>query len=305
MIQRRQVKESDRGQRLDAFLDAQLTDLSKTAIRKIIDLGGVHVDNRRIRTCDRKVAAGQNIEVHLDGEPLTPYRISMDHVLYQDEYLIGLHKPAGVNTQPTPARYKGTLYEALQKWLGRSRQHGRKLEIGMAQRLDRDTSGVLVFSIHPRSHKGLTEQVRARTMVKRYLALVAGTPNPERGSYRSSLARSRRSGSMKSVASGGKEAMTHYRVRQSSREASLVEVELVTGRMHQIRAHFSEAGHPILGDSRYGGARSFGGLSFRRQCLHSWYLEMVHPVSGETLQLSSPIPADMHLDHFGFGAEIG
>lgn len=305
MIHRCHVEESDQGLRLDAFLSERLEDMSRGAIRKIIDLGGVHVDCRRVRTCDRHVASGQNIELHLDGGLLKPYRIAPEHVLYQDEYLIALNKPAGINTQPTPARYKGTLYEALQKWLDRSRRHGRRLEIGMAQRLDRDTSGVLVFSIHPRSHKGLTEQVRDHGMVKRYLALVAGCPKPGRGTYRSILARSRRGGSMKSVVAGGKEAVTHYRVQQTSQGASLVEIDIVTGRMHQIRAHFSEAGHPILGDSRYKGAQTFAGLSLKRQCLHSWHLEMAHPVSGATLLFRAPVPGDMHLSHFGFEEVAG
>ncbi len=165
------------GQRIDLFLQASLPGFSRGRIRRIIDLGGVHLDGRRVRKCGIVLGPGQKIELHLDGEPLEPFRIDNSHVLFQDDYLIALNKPAGINTQPTPARYKGTLYEALQVQLGRDRRFGRRLEIGMAQRLDRNTSGIIIFSIHPRSHKSLTSQMQYRSARKHYLAVVSGCPS--------------------------------------------------------------------------------------------------------------------------------
>jgi 23S rRNA pseudouridine1911/1915/1917 synthase len=213
--------------------------------------------------------------------------------------LLAVNKPAGIDTQPTPARYKGTMYEAVQVWLGRNRSFGRKLEIGMVQRLDRDTSGVMVFSIHPRAHGPLADQFRSRRVRKFYLALVAGVPEPAQGEFVSTLARDRRRNRVKSVDDGGRQALTRYRVLQSRASASLVLVELVTGRMHQIRAHFSEAGHPLLGDVRYGGPTVVDGREFTRQCLHSLVIRLHHPRSGAVMELTAALPAEMHWSVIG------
>ncbi len=296
MVKRYRCDHGDQGQRLDQFLARQDPELSRTTIRSIIDLGGVHVDGRRVRKAGLVLSAGQRIEIHRDRGALNPFRLEADHILFQDPYIIVLDKPAGIDTQPTPARYKGTLYEALQVWLERDRRFGRRLEIGMAQRLDRDTSGVILFSIHPLSHRSISAQVQARTMKKNYLALVEGKPEPAVGQYRSNLLRDRRSGRMKSVPVGGKDALTRYRVLKTwteSEQISLVELELVTGRTHQIRTHLSEAGHPLLGDVRYGGRSSHGGLRVERQCLHAGRLEIEHPRSGERLSFEAEMPPDM------------
>jgi len=296
MMYRYHIEAKDHGQRLDVFLQSKLTPLSRTMLRKIIELGGVHLQGRRVRKCGQSLKTGQYLEIHLDKGPLTPFRLDAAQIIYQDKYLIAINKPAGIETQPTPARYKGTLYEAVQVWLGRDRRFGRKLEIGMAQRLDRDSSGVIMFSIHPQSHKGLTGQIQNRLVKKHYLALIAGSLDPPEGTFHSYLAKERKSNLMRSVARGGKEAITRYRIVRSEGGLSLAEIDLVTGRMHQIRAHFAEAGHPLLGDTRYGGAEKYGERSFNRQCLHSSMLQLAHPVSGEMLQLKAPIPDDMNLD---------
>lgn len=293
MIHRLETESDDNGLRLDQLLQNRIPELSRTKIRKIIDLGGVHIAGRRARKCGLEVPANQQIELHLDHRPLDPYRICEEDILFQDNYLLVLNKPAGVETQPTKARYKGTLYEALQIWLKRDRRFGRKLEIGMVQRLDRDTSGVIAFSIHPRSHKGLSQQIHDRTAQKTYLALVSGELSPPEGVYHSFLARERSGYRVKSVEKGGKEAITQYRTRQTLNGASLVEVKLVTGRMHQIRAHFSENGHPLLGDTRYGGPVIFDGRDYPRQCLHSWKLELHHPIGGQPLRFTAAVPAEM------------
>lgn len=296
MVERYRTDGKDEGRRLDQFLAEHSPHLSRTRIRSIIDIGGVHVDGRRVRKAGLALAPGLRIEMYQDRGARTPFRLQSDHVLFQDDYIIVIDKPSGIETQPTPARYQGTLYEALQVWLQRDQRFGRRLEIGMAQRLDRDTSGVIIFSIHPRSHKSITEQMQSRAAKKTYLALVEGEPVPAAGSYSSSIARDRRSGIMKSVAAGGKSALTHYRVIKTwtrPGKISLVELELMTGRTHQIRAHLSEAGHPLLGDVRYGGPSSWADLSFSRQCLHSRQLKIEHPQSGECMSFTAELPVDM------------
>jgi 23S rRNA pseudouridine1911/1915/1917 synthase len=163
----------------------------------------------------------------------------------------------------------------------------------MVQRLDRDTSGVAVFSIHRRSHGGLTAVFAERKVRKKYLALVTGHPPGPVGEFRSLLARQRSTNRMKSVARGGREAITRYRVIEEFDCASLVDIEIPTGRSHQIRVHFSEAGHHLLGDRIYGGPDSLTGLVLPRQMLHATALHFAHPVSGEALSIVAPLPDDM------------
>lgn len=283
----------DHGKRLDLFLAERFPDYSRAFWRRIIDLGGVHGAGRRLRRNSQAVVAGTAFEIYLDGREQELFILQPDHVLFQDPYLIVINKPAGVETQPTPARYQGTLYASLLDYLGRNKAPGRKAEVGMLQRLDRDTSGVLLFSLHPRSHGELARQFRERTIRKTYLALVAGGPTEPQGEYRSLLARERRSNRMKSVSAGGREAITRYQVVERFTDATLLEVEIPTGRSHQIRIHCAEAGHPLLGDRRYGGPDEWLGQPIQRQLLHARSLAFRHPVTREEKSVTAPLPADM------------
>jgi 23S rRNA pseudouridine1911/1915/1917 synthase len=283
-----EVAPAQAGLRLDLFLAEALEEAGRGLIKRLVDIGGVHVDGRRIRRCSLPVSSGQRIELNIDGFPLTPFQLDTSRILYQDRYLLALDKPAGIPTQPTPARYQGTLFAALQQFLGMSGSKG----LGMVQRLDRDTSGVMVFSVHALAHKSLTAAFAERRVNKRYLALVSGIPAMATGEMRSQLARRRATNRMVSVERGGKPALTRYRVIAPLGDAALVEVEIPTGRSHQIRVHFSEAGHPLLGDTAYGGPGSCRGTSIPRQMLHASELILDHPVSGQRLELKSPLPPD-------------
>lgn len=280
------------GMRLDQFLAMKIPDLSRGEARKVIDLGGVHIDGRRVRKSSQPVSDGVRIEVYLDGQGYDIFSLEEKHILFRDPYILAVDKPPGINTQPTPARYKGTLYDALLRYLACGVGRGQKPSIGMVQRLDRDTSGVIVFSIHQRAHKGLTGNFAGRHVQKIYLALVAGCPDKKQGEFRSLLARQRRTNLMKTVERGGKEALTRYSVLENFGDAALVEIEIPTGRSHQIRVHFAEAGHPLLGDGRYGGPKSWRNVEVPRQILHAWKLGFEHPVTRESLALKAPIPGD-------------
>jgi 23S rRNA pseudouridine1911/1915/1917 synthase len=289
------VSDESDGLRLDQSLATAVERLSRGKARKLIELGGVHLDGRRVRRCDQTVSRGARVELFVDRRGLELPRLQPEHILFHDRDLIVLDKPAGMPTQPTPARYQGTLYAELQRLLRKlDRDTGRGRQrpgIGMVQRLDQDTSGVIVFSIHQRAHKRMTEIFRGRDVDKQYWALVAGRP-AERGVFRSMLARRHATNLMVSVEKGGKEAETRYRTLRSSGGVSLVEVELVTGRTHQIRAHFAEAGLPLLGDSAYGGPSSLDGTPVPRQMLHSRQLAFAHPVSGAPLLFEASLPDD-------------
>ncbi len=288
-VLRHSVGPEGSGIRLDQFLASTCNGLSRTLARKLIELGGVHLDGRRVRRCGQTLAVGQRIEVYRDTGPLEPFVLQEGHLLFRDSYLLAVNKPAGVETQPTPARYRGTLYSALLDFLHDPFRPLDRPALGMVQRLDRDTSGVMVFSIHPRAHKGLTGSFREHRVDKCYLALVKGRVSVDSGEFRSHLARCRRGNRVRSVDKGGKEALTRFRVLERFRHATLVEVELLTGRTHQIRAHFAEAGHPLLGDRSYG--RPAGGPE--RQMLHAFRLRLAHPVTGVPLTLEAPVPQDM------------
>jgi len=279
--------------RLDQFLPAVSDQLSRSFARRVIDFGGVHVNGKRTRNCSSAVQDGDQIEVFCDGLPLQPFTLTPEQIVFRDAYLMVLNKPAGIDCQPTPSRFKGTIYSALLDTLKNPFQPRQQPTIGMVQRLDRDTTGLLVFSIHPRAHKGLTQQFANRTVSKTYLAVVAGQIDPPSGEFRSLLAKNRATNLMKSVEKGGLEAVTRYRTLAVSDTASLVEIDLLTGRTHQIRAHFSEAGHPLMGDERYGGPINSCGHPVARQLLHAASLAFKHPLSGCPLEFTAPLPADM------------
>lgn len=287
------ISPEESGGRLDQVIASRAPELSRTRAKQIIDLGGVHVGGRRIRRSSQLLQAGDKVEVFLDDAPPEPFRLTDRDILYRDRYLIAVAKPAGVETQPTPARYKGTLYEALLTLLHDPFRPMDRPEIGMVQRLDRETSGVLTFSIHPRSHGSLTRALGEREVRKIYLALVRGCPATGEGEIRTHLARSRGANRVVSVLKGGREAITRFRLLESFGDASLLEVEILTGRSHQIRAHLAESGHPLLGDRRYGGPSIVRGRHVPRQMLHSHKLELRHPVSGDPLLLVAPLPEDL------------
>ena len=298
------VPADDAGLRLDQVLAQQCAGLSRTQARKIIDIGGVHVSGRRVRSCSRSVKDGEEIAVYCDGLPLTPYAISADTILYRDSDIIVLNKPAGIETQPTPARYQGTLYAALSEFLADPFRPQLQPSIGMVQRLDRDTSGVILFSISPRAHKPLTTAITTHALHKTYLALVAGVVPPGEHEIISLLARSHRDNCVRSIPRGGKEAVTQYRCIAASKTCSLVEVTPITGRMHQIRVHLSEAGFPLLGDTRYGGTQHFDAMKIPRHMLHAQILDFSHPLTRQPLQILAPLAADfqMLVNHYHLSA---
>ncbi len=280
------------GLRIDQYLAAASEGLSRSRARRLVNLGGVHLQGRRIRRCSQQVAAGERLEVFVDSRCLESMSLGEEHVLYRDQDLIVLDKPAGMATQPTPARYQGTVYAELAAMLGAATGQKQRSSIGMVQRLDQDTSGVMVFSIHPRAHKKMTAAFKNHAVRKVYWAIVAGCPDRVCGRFSSQLARRRSTNLMVSVERGGKQAETRYRLLRAREGISLVEVELVTGRSHQIRAHFSEAGWPLLGDTAYGGPAEIKGHHVARQMLHARHLGFNHPVTGEPMNFTAALPDD-------------
>jgi len=300
------VSAQSAGLRLDQYLAENGDNMSRGLARRLIEVGGVHLSGRRVSRCSQPVSTGAMIEVFIDSRPAEAFQLPASRILFRDQDLIVLDKPPGMETQPTPARYQGTVYAELQKILEDPQRRGQHPSIGMVQRLDRDTSGVMVFSIHQRAHKKMTEAFRGHDIDKLYWALVAGKPESESGQFSSLLARRRSTNLVVSVERGGKPAVTRYRLLKTLAGASLVEVQLITGRSHQIRAHFSEAGLPLLGDVAYGGPGIVAGLAVPRQMLHSRTLSFCHPVTGQRMTFTAALPEDFSctLQRLG-GALIG
>ena len=292
-IHRLNVTPEKADQRFDQYLADSVIEMSRTQAKKVIDLGGAHINGRRIRSCSTFVRNADFVEIYLDHLPLEPYRITERDILFQDQFIIVLNKPALVETQPTHARYKGTLFEALQWYLKDPFRPHQKADIGMVQRLDRGTSGLIIFSIHPQAHKQMTRIFLEHEIEKGYLALVHGAPKSSQGEIRSFLARSRKGNRVKSVAKGGKEAITRFQIIEPLADYSLLDIKLLTGRSHQIRAHMMEQNCPLLGDHRYGGDCQVAGLKVLRPLLHAVKLAFQHPVSGQDLEFTIPMPEDM------------
>jgi 23S rRNA pseudouridine1911/1915/1917 synthase len=293
IVKRFTIPESLSGHRIDLALSVMDQTLSADIVQNFFAFGGVHLNGRRCGDGARKVNCDDKIEIFIDGLPFEHFVLKDNLIVYRDDDILVINKPAGIDCQPTPSRYMGTVYSALLSYLENPYRRDLKPSIGMMQRLDRDTSGLMVFSIHPRAHKKMSEQFNARTIEKTYVAIVAGQMAEQEGKFRSFLAKSRVMNRMKSVERGGKEAITRYRVKNVSEAATMVEIDLLTGRSHQIRAHFSEAGHPLLGDLRYGGPITVNGCPVARQMLHASKLAFIHPANKTPVFFELPLPADM------------
>jgi 23S rRNA pseudouridine1911/1915/1917 synthase len=222
-------------------------------------------------------------------------------VVFEDEYLIVVDKPAGLVVHPAAGNLDGTLVNALlHHCRGQLSGIGGVARPGIVHRIDKDTSGLLVVAKTDAAHEGLARQFADHSIERAYRAVVAGHPMPPAGTVRGAIARSTANRKkMALVEDGrGKHAVTHYRTLERLRDAALVECRLETGRTHQVRVHMSSIGHMLVGDPVYGRSSPrlrpvLSALGFERQALHAAELGLVHPVTGKTLRFASEMPADM------------
>ena len=254
-------------------------------------MGAVTVDGER-STKGHRVAAGELIRAQLDEEPEAieasevPYRVA-----FEDEHLMVVDKPAGVVVHPAPGHRGGTLVEALASRTAGGPDPSRP---GVVHRLDRDTSGLLVFAKSEQVHAALQAMIRKREVRREYLTLVAGSPDTDSGAIDAPLGRDRqRRTVMSSRTDRPRASVTHFHVLERLPRTALLEVRLETGRTHQIRAHLAAIGHPVVGDPQYGGRDSGQRLGLERQFLHSARLMFTHPATGENLACESKPPADL------------
>ncbi len=277
-------------ERLDVFLARRVGGLSRSHARRLIDEGLVTVDGRRERpshhlACGARVAAtlpaAEEARPTAELIPLT--------VIYRDEDVIVVDKPAGLTVHPAPGHPSGTLVNALLAIAPELAEAREKMRPGIVHRLDKDTSGLLVVARSERARVSLIHQLKEREVHKTYLALVQGVPQPSQGTIEAPIGRHPRNRKKMAVVAGGREAETKYRVREVLNSFALLEVEPVTGRTHQVRVHLAAIGHAVVGDGVYGRRSPLVG----RQFLHAWRLAFELPSSGRLVEFESPLPADL------------
>lgn len=283
----------DRGERVDRFLASKLPELSRSRLQALIEQGLVTVEGQPVKASAR-VVGSERIAVEIPAPVAAipePEALPLS-VLHEDRDLLVVNKAAGMVVHPGAGHRSGTLVNALLHHVDDLEGVGGELRPGIVHRLDKDTSGVMVIAKNERSLAALQAHFAERTIEKIYLAIVAGEP-PEQGTFRTlhgrhPTQRQRFTGKVKR----GKPAVTHYRVLERLRGAALVEVRLETGRTHQIRVHFSEAGFPLLGDPLYGSRRSTR-IEAPRLALHAHRLTFAHPTSKKRLSVEAPLPDDL------------
>ncbi len=292
------------GWRLDRALAASLPTMSRERLKALISSGEViGPEGSQVRDPAAKALGGAAYQVRVP-EPTPAHNEPQDialEIVFEDDHLLVVDKPAGMVVHPAAGNLDGTLVNALlHHCAGRLSGIGGVARPGIVHRIDKDTSGLMVAAKTDVAHEGLSAQFARHSIDRRYLAIVAGIPNPPSGSVDAPLARSSANRQkMAIVAEGrGKRAVTHYRLVTPLKEAALVECRLETGRTHQVRVHMTSLGHPLLGDPAYGRTRTahrelLNRLNFQRQALHAAELGFVHPVTKADLSFKSALPSDM------------
>lgn len=280
--------------RLDRWLSEQLSDFSRSYLQKLIEQGQLTINGQ---VCsDKKIKVNLGDRIHLIIPPSEPLAVEAQDikldVLYEDESLIIINKPAGLVVHPAPGHDSGTLVNALLFHCADLAGIGGVQRPGIVHRLDKDTTGVLVVAKTDFAQANLQAQLKAKTARREYLAIVHGVPKTETGIINLPIGRhpiDRKKMAVIPIEKGGREAVTHWQIEQRIGNYTLMQFRLETGRTHQIRVHTSYLGYPILGDPVYSSDRSIG-INLPGQMLHAHRLILIHPVTGETIEAIAPLP---------------
>ena len=296
------ASEAEVGARLDAYLAAQIDGWSRARLQRLIEAGDVLVNSKQAKA-SYKVSAKDEIEVELTPPPasnFTPENIPLE-IVFEDDHVIVINKPAGLVVHPAAGIHSGTLANALAYHFQQLSNAG-SIRPGIVHRLDKDTSGLLVAAKTESGHENLADQFRAREVFKSYVALVYGVVKQESGRIDQPIARDPRNRTRMAIVPGGRGALSLYKTRRSYDSFTLLDVELKTGRTHQIRVHLSWLKHPVVGDELYAGGRDNNVQDvqlraqirkLKRQFLHAEKLGFRHPQTGEPMQFVAPLPAQL------------
>lgn len=295
------VKEQEDGMLLKTILQTRMGVSRKLLSRLKLTEQGIMLNGKRVYI-SVKVSAGDRVEIRMEEErsdDILPQPMELD-IIYEDDHLLAVNKPAGLIVHPTHGHYTDTLANGVVHYWA---QKGWSYRFRAVHRLDQETSGVLCIAKNAYIHQHISEQMIAGAVDKRYVAIVHGVPDPAEGDIDGPIDRDPLEPHRRIVTPSGYPSLTRYRVREGYGEtAALVELKLETGRTHQIRVHMNSIRHPLIGDKLYGTAsHGMDGLSANsrldrlidRQALHAERLVLVHPMSGQPLELRAPLPEDM------------
>ena len=281
--------ESD-SKRIDAYLSEKLEDTSRVAIQRLVTNGKVLVNGKTVKA-SYKVQAGDKIEV----EEEVPVEISLKaqeiplDIIYEDKDIIVVNKPKGMVVHPANGNPDGTLVNAIMAICKDSLSGiGGEIRPGIVHRLDKDTSGIIIIAKNDKAHINLSEQIKEHTVKKTYIALVRGLVKENEATINMPIGRSEKDRKKMAVTKKGKEAITHFKVLERYDKYTLLQVNIETGRTHQIRVHLSQIGYPIVGDEVYSNGKNEWNV--KGQCLHAKSLEFTHPITGETMYLEAELP---------------
>ncbi|WP_223805508.1 RluA family pseudouridine synthase [Pseudanabaena sp. UWO310] len=282
----------EKSQRIDLFLSQHLNELSRSRIQSLIDEGYVTINDI---LCDNKknlIKAGDRIQL------ITPASVALDivaqeiplEVLYEDEHLLVINKPAGLVVHPAAGHSDGTLVNALLAHCQELSGINGTQRPGIVHRLDKDTSGAMVVAKNDRAHQDLQAQIQAKTARREYLGIVRGVPKSESGIVDAAIARHKSDRKKMAVVEDGRKAITHWQISERLGNYTLVKFDLETGRTHQIRVHSAYMGWAIAGDPIYGYPNKETSQYLSGQALHAWKLTFTHPVSGDIITNIAPLP---------------
>ncbi len=284
------VTTEDKDIRIDKYISSKLENISRVAVQRMIENGDILVNGKVVRT-SYKIQESDKIEITLE-EPkeahLKPEDIPLD-IVYEDNDILVVNKQKGLVVHPGNGNPNGTLVNAIMAHCKDSLSGiGGEIRPGIVHRIDKDTSGLLIIAKNDKAHINLSEQIKNHEVKKTYLALVRGRIKEQEATIDMPIARDEKNRIKMAVDKNGKSAITHFKVLKKYENYTFLEVNIETGRTHQIRVHLSKIGFPLVGDSVYSnGKNSFG---VQGQMLHSYRLEFKHPVTGETLKLEAKLP---------------
>lgn len=283
------VCEKDTNERLDCFMNNLHKDYSRTFFQNMIKEGKLLVNGKKVHP-SYKAKQNDNIEYMIEENitaTLKPEKIPLN-ILYEDDDIIVINKQADLVVHPSFGHETGTLLNALL-------YHFKgKCSPFMVHRLDKDTTGAIIFAKNEKSKVSLSKQFQKRTIHKTYVTAVTGTVVEEQGRIEAPLGRSMQNRKIIEVGPLAKKmAITEFKVLSRSRDVSLLEVHIITGRTHQIRSHMKYIGHPVLGDVDYGGSDHLKDVKFTRQMLHSYRVRFTHPTTSKEMEIIAPLPNDM------------
>ena len=281
-------------QRIDRYLTEMLPEQSRSFFQKLIRDGFVIV-NHIIVKVNYRLKTGDVIEIDIpDAVPteIVPENIPLD-ILYEDDDLLIVNKPKGMVVHPAVGHSTGTLVNAIMYHCqGNLSGINGEIRPGIVHRIDKDTTGSLIICKNDEAHRNIAEQIKEHSVTRRYVGVVAGTFSEESGTVEGAIGRHPNDRKRMTInEKNGKPAVTHYRVLQTLKGASFMEIELETGRTHQIRVHMASISHPLLGDTVYGNSKN--PYKLQGQALHARTIGFIHPTTGEYIEVSAPIPEYM------------